>query len=81
MFMLIDTRVPPDDEPDSKPEPWLVTALAWMLPWPALIVWLCIASRLIDGWIGVGAIYLAIGLASWRCLRHLPMDGLTEQKQ
>jgi hypothetical protein len=82
MLMLIDTRPPPDDGGGgSKGEPWLVTALGWLLPWPALIVWLCVASRLIDGWIGVFAIFLAIGLATWRGLRHLPMEGLTEQKQ
>jgi hypothetical protein len=81
MLMLIDTHTPPDDGGGPRGEPWLVTALGWLLPWPALIVWLCVASRMVDGWLGVLAIFLAIGLASWRGLRSLPTDGLTQRQQ
>jgi hypothetical protein len=81
MLMLIDTRDPPGDEPSSGREPWLVRALGWLLPWPALIVWLCVASRVLDGWPGVIAIYVAIALTAWRGLRALPADGLNQWKQ
>lgn len=81
MLMLIDTHTPRDDGGGSRGEPWLVTALAWLLPWPALIVWLCVASRMVEGWIGVGCIWLAIGLAAWRGLRALPVDGLNQRQQ
>jgi hypothetical protein len=82
MLMLIDTREPPDDEGSgSEREPWFVGALGWLLPWPALIVWLCVASRVLDGWIGVAAIYLAIALTAWRALQALPTDGLDQQRQ
>ena len=66
---------------DRAREPWLLTALDWVLPWPAAIVWLCVASRYADGWLGVGLIYLAIGLAAWRGLRALPADGLNQDRQ
>jgi hypothetical protein len=83
--MLIDTREPPPDDGDgdggSKHEPWIVTALGWALPWPALIVWLCIASRVLDGWLAVIAIYAAVFLTAWRGLRMLPLHGLNENKQ
>jgi hypothetical protein len=82
MLMLIDTREPPDDEGSgSGREPWIVGALGWLLPWPAMIVWLCVASRVLDGWPGVAAIYLAIGLTAWRGLHALPTDGLDQQRQ
>ena len=81
MLMLIDTREPPGDEPGPGREPWLVTALGWLLPWPALIVWLCVLSRVLDGWPGVVAVYLAVALAAWRSLRAFPASGLNEGKQ
>jgi hypothetical protein len=81
MFMLIDTHLPPDDEGRPKGEPWPVTALAWLLPWPALIVWLLAASRIVDGWAGVGLAFAAVIISAWRGLRALPMEGLTEAKQ
>ena len=77
MFMLVETRGPFDEGGRSSREPWLVALLGWVLPWPALIVWLCVASRVIDGWAGVGCVYLAIGLAAWRGLRALPTEGLS----
>jgi hypothetical protein len=81
LVMLIDTREPPDEGGGSGREPWLVTLLGWFLPWPALIVWLCAASRVLDGWVGVGCVFAAIALAAWRGLRALPTDGLNEQRQ
>jgi hypothetical protein len=35
----------------------------------------------LDGWIGVAAIYLAIALTAWRALQALPTDGLDQQRQ
>ena len=81
MFMLVETREPLGDGGRSSREPWLVSLLAWALPWPALIVWLCVASRVVDGWPGVACVFLAIGLAAWRGLRALPAEGLSQQRQ
>jgi hypothetical protein len=73
------------DEGGNRGEPWVVTALGWILPWPALIVWLCVASRVIaewaDGWPAVGCIFAAIFLSAWRGLCLLPSDGLNENRQ
>ncbi len=52
-----------------------------IFPWPAIIVWLCIASRYADGWAGVGLIYAAIMIAAWRALKALPADGLKDDRQ
>ena len=68
-----------DDEPAR--EPWLLAAFSWFFPWPALIVWLCAASRFADGWFGVALIYAAIFLAAWRGLKALPADGLRQGRQ
>jgi hypothetical protein len=81
MLMLIDTREPPDDGEGSRSEPWLLVALAWFFPWPAIIIWLSVASRYLDGWFGVAAIYVAIGLAAWRGLRTFPASGLSDNRQ
>jgi hypothetical protein len=81
MLMLIDSSGPPGDDGGSTHEPWLVALLGWVLPWPALIVWLCAASRVVDGWAGVGAVFVAVGLAAWRGLHALPTEGLDEGRQ
>jgi hypothetical protein len=84
MFMLVESRGSWNDgerSGGSSREPWLVSMLGWLLPWPALIVWLCIASRLIDGWIGVFCVFAAIWLSAWRALRALPTDGLNQMRQ
>ena len=78
---FIETPHSSGDDGDRAREPWLLSALDWVLPWPALIVWLCVASRYADGWLGVGLIYLAIGLFAWRGLRALPADGLKQDRQ
>ena len=65
----------------SRALPWFLTALDWLLPWPALIVWLLAASRYADGWVGVGFAYAAIALAAWRGLRALPAEGLNQTRQ
>jgi hypothetical protein len=82
MFVgLVDSRHPFGDGPERAPQPWIVTVLDWLLPWPALIVWLCVASRYADGWIGVGLVYAAVAIAAWRGLRALPADGLDQNRQ
>jgi hypothetical protein len=81
LLMLVDTRQPPGDGGGSAREPWLVSLLGWVLPWPALIVWLCAASRVIDGWGGVACVFVAVALAAWRALHALPAEGLNEQRQ
>ena len=79
--MLVDTREPFEGRGEPAREPWIVSLLDWVLPWPALIVWLCVASRFADGWPGVGLAYAAVALAAWRGLRSLPVDGLNENRQ
>jgi len=81
LLMFIEAGEPHRDDPEPAREPWLLTALHWVLPWPAAIVWLCVASRYADGWLGVGLIYLAIGIAAWRGLKALPADGLGQDRQ
>ena len=81
LFALIDTREPPPDGPPA-PEPWIITALRWALPWPALVLWLFAASQMLDGWLGVIAIWGAVIIGTWRALRWMPVtDGMREYKQ
>ena len=81
LIMLVESRGPFDDGAGSSREPWLVALLGWLLPWPALIVWLCVASRVLDGWVAVVCVFVATGLAAWRGLRALPTEGLNQAKQ
>jgi hypothetical protein len=83
LFMLVESREPFDDGdgPRASREPWLLLLLDWLFPWPALIVWLCAASRVTDGWVAVGLIFAAIWLCVWRGLKALPADGLNEARQ
>jgi hypothetical protein len=83
MFVAFIEAGGPGDEDDGRRagEPWLLTAFDLLFPWPALIVWLCVASRYVDGWAGVGLIYAAIMLAAWRGLRTIPTDGLRDGHQ
>jgi hypothetical protein len=81
LFMLVESRDPFDEGERSSREPWLVALLGWFLPWPALIVWLCAASRVLDGWPAVGCVFVAIWLCGWRGLKALPTDGLNQQRQ
>ena len=37
------------DDGHHAREPWILTAFDLIFPWPAIIVWLCIASRYADG--------------------------------
>jgi len=69
------------DDGHHAREPWILTAFDLIFPWPAIIVWLCIASRYADGWAGVGLIYAAIMIAAWRGLSALPSDGLKDDRQ
>jgi hypothetical protein len=78
---FIESHPSSGDDGDAGREPWVLSALDWVLPWPAAIVWLCVASFYADGWLGVGLIYLAIGLAAWRGLNALPVDGLDQDRQ
>jgi hypothetical protein len=74
----------PDSSGDGREEPrtpWILTAAGWLLPWPALIVWLLAASRFADGWVAVGFAYAAIVVAAWRGLKWLPADGLKQSRQ
>jgi hypothetical protein len=81
MLMFIDSRHPFGEGGDAAREPWILTAFDWLFPWPALIVWLCVASRYADGWTGVGLVYAAVAIAAWRGLKALPADGLNQSHQ
>ena len=76
-------RAPEPHGDDGEParEPWVLSAIDWLFPWPAAIVWLCLASRYADGWLGVALIFAAIALAAWRGLEALPSDGLKDDRQ
>ena len=79
--MFIESREPDDERPGERPEPRFVTALGWLFPWPALFLWLLVASFFADGWAGVAFAYSATAIAAWRALRALPGDGLTQTRQ
>jgi hypothetical protein len=78
---FVESREPFEDEGDARREPWLVTALGLVLPWPALVVWLLVASRFADGWLGAGLAYAAVLISAWRALRALPAEGLDQVRQ
>ena len=79
--MLVESRDPFDDGERPSREPWFVTLLGQLLPWPALIVWLCATALAIDGWPAVGCGFAAIALAAWRGLNAMPTDGLNQARQ
>ena len=81
LLMLVESRDPFDDGEGPGREPWIVRLLDHILPWPALIVWLCAAALAIDGWPAVGCAFAAIALAAWRGLCAMPTDGLNQARQ
>jgi hypothetical protein len=68
MLLLVDTRTPPP-EPSRRRGEWLFTVIDWLLPWPALVLWLLAAAMMFDGWVGVGFSWAAVGVAFWRMSR------------
>jgi hypothetical protein len=81
LVMLVDTRQPFDDHREPAREPWALTVFDWVFPWPAAVVWLCVASLHEDGWAGAAMAYAAIVVAAWRGLRAVPTDGLDQNRQ
>jgi hypothetical protein len=81
LVMLIDTREPFDDRREPAREPWILTLFDWVFPWPAAVVWLCVASLYSEGWVGAAMAYAAIVIAAWRGLRAVPTDGLDQNRQ
>jgi len=81
MLGLVEVREPPGEGGKSRREPWLLIAFAWLLPWPALIVWLLVASRILEGWPSAIAAWTAVCLCVWRGMRLLPESGLSENRQ
>jgi hypothetical protein len=82
--MLIDTREhPPEPEPDGdRGEPWPLALLSWVLPWPALIVWLFVFGEVLDGWAGQACMLISLGLCVWRLsLPFRTVGGMREYKQ
>jgi hypothetical protein len=77
--MLIDTRVPPPDPEPHKGWAWAV--IGWVLPWPALVVWLMFAALTFDGWIGVLFSWAACVIAFWRLFSALGVGGLRDYYQ
>ena len=63
---LIDTRPGPDGDDERRREPWPLVALDWVMPWPALIVWLVAASLVTDGWPATLCAIAAMVLGAWR---------------
>ena len=79
--MFIESPDSSDDQDGEGREPWILTAIDWVFPWPAMIVWLLVASRFADGWIGVGFAYAAVLVAAWRGLRAMPAEGVNQARQ
>ena len=52
--MFIESPDSSGDERGDEHTPWVLSVIDWLLPWPALIVWLLVASRYAYGWVGVG---------------------------
>lgn len=81
LVMFVESHESFDDVGGSRREPWLLTVLDWLLPWPAVVVWLLAASRFTDGWAGAGLAYAAVLIFAWRALSALPDDGLNQSHQ
>jgi hypothetical protein len=79
MLMLVDSRQEPPS--DDTREPWYMTALASMFPWPALIAWLLVAGQVLDGWWSVLSLWAGVLIGSWRLLRKLPDGGMRDYRQ
>lgn len=80
--MLIDTREHPPEPDHPRDEPWPLALLSWLLPWPALIVWLFAFGEVIDGWAGEASMLTSLALCVWRlCRPFRGVDGLRDYKQ
>jgi hypothetical protein len=73
-MLLIDTRTPPP-EPSRGGGHWVLAAITWALPWPALVVWLLAAATMCDGRVGVAFAWAAVAIAFWRMSRAYPGVG------
>jgi len=80
MLGLIDSREPPPAG-GEKQEPWYVTAVGRLFPWPAIIAWLLVAGAALDGWWSTGASWAGFLLLAWRALRLLPDGGMRDYRQ
>ncbi len=83
-LLLIDTRdVPPEPEPDRGPSAMAVVsaALGWLYPWPAVLIWLFIATCMLEGLAGAISGYVMLMVAFWRMLHIFPADGLGAHQQ
>jgi hypothetical protein len=83
-LLLIDTREPPEPEPDPDGRSAgavLAAALAWLYPWPAVLIWLFIATVLVHGLPGAIAGYVLLCVAFWRMMKIIPPDGLGSHQQ
>ena len=83
-LLLIDTRDrPPEPEPDRGPSAlaMLSAALGWLYPWPIVLIWLFVATVLLEGLAGAIAAYVMLGVAFWRMLSIIPADGLGSHQQ
>ena len=83
-LLLIDTRdVPPEPEPERRPSVLaaVAAALGWLYPWPAVLIWLFVATMVLEGLAGAITAYVMLGVAFWRMLSIIPADGLGSHYQ
>jgi hypothetical protein len=80
MLGLIDSREPPPAG-GEKQEPWYVTAVGRLFPWPAIIAWCMVASVLLDGWSSALCTCVGFFLLAWRASRLLPDGGMRDYRQ
>lgn len=80
-LLLIDTRdVPPEPEPERRPSA-VAAALTWLYPWPAVLLWLFVATMVLHGLAGAITAYVMLCVAFWRMMRAIPADGLGSHQQ
>ena len=82
LLMLIDTRDGPPDGDDRHGRSWLFTVLDWVMPWPALIVWLVAAAIATPGLLGALCAVSAMLIGAWRlALAGGNVGGMRDWKQ
>ena len=83
-LLLIDTRDrAPEPDPERGPSALdlLSGALGWLYPWPMVVIWLFVATCVLEGLPGAITGYVMLGVTFWRMLHAFPADGLGSHQQ
>ena len=70
-MLLIEAGGGPPDPRGPRREPWFVTLILQVLPWPAVVVWLLAGALVTSGWVAVGFAWGAVFVAAWRGSRAI----------